>query len=216
MAESTVLIAGNRNTSSWTLRAWLALRKSGVSFREHWVDLRAPDAKEQLNQLSPTGLVPVLVHEGDVIWDSLAIAEYASEAFAKGKLWPTDVKRRARARSVAAEMHSGFVELRTRMPMNCLGQNLDAELTPELERDIVRIGAIWQHCLSKSSGPWLFDQLSIADIMYAPVVFRFRSYGVKLGAVEQAYVRQWLSDPELREWLSLCLQEARDPSEARG
>src|SRR5690606_11614655 len=103
MAESTVLIAGNRNTSSWTLRAWLALRKSGVSFREHWVDLRAPDAKEQLNQLSPTGLVPVLVHEGDVIWDSLAIAEYASEAFAKGKLWPTDVKRRARARSVAAE-----------------------------------------------------------------------------------------------------------------
>lgn len=209
MSESIVLIAGNRNTSSWSLRAWLALRKSNVSFQEHWIDLEGQDAAAQLTKVSPSGLVPVLVHRGEVIWDSLAIAEYASEVFAGGKLWPSDVQQRAMARSVASEMHSGFLELRQRMPMNCRGQNLGVEWTPTLEREVVRIGGIWRHCLTKSQGPWLFGQFSIADIMYAPVAFRFLSYGVKLGTIEQEYVRGLLSDPDMREWLSCCLTEVR-------
>lgn len=209
MSESIVLIAGNRNTSSWSLRAWLALKKSGVNFQEHWIDLEASDAVAQLANVSPSGLVPVLVHQGVVIWDSLAIAEYASEAFAGGKLWPNDIQQRARARSVAAEMHSGFSQVRQRMPMNCRAQNLNVEWTPALEREVIRLGAIWRHCLSQGPGPWLFGELSIADIMFAPVAFRFHSYGVKLGAVEQEYVRRLLSDQDVREWLSLCLTEAR-------
>lgn len=209
MADSLVLFGGNRNTSAASLTAWLALKKSGATFFEHWIDEHDPSAQAQIDRVSPNGRLPVLVHQGELVWDALAIAEYANEVFAKGKLWPSDPLAKATARSVAGELHGGFLELQAQLPFACRNQNEPFTLTEPLERDLVRIGAIWRHCLNRWQGPWLFGTLSLADIWCAHLVFCFRTYNVRMGEPEQKYSRTMLSDPDVRAWLAECLAEGR-------
>jgi len=208
VANLPTLILGNRNSSAWSLAAWLCLKKSHAAFLEQGIDLSAPNAAETLAEWSPSGLVPVLVHEGSPIWDSLAIAEYINEVWVAGNLWPKAALQRAEARALACEVHAGFRALTAGLPMNCRTQNLALPDTPELARDIVRIAASWQRALARSSGPWLFGPFSIADAMYAPMVFRFRSHGVRLGDAEHTYMRHVLSDPDVLAWFAAALKEA--------
>jgi glutathione S-transferase len=201
MVESLAFFGGDRNTSEPSLIAWLALRKAKAEFSEQWLEEDSP----QVERISPNGRLPVLIHQGELVWDALGIAEYANETLAKGGLWPVQAVARAQARSVVGELHGGLLATRESLPLNCKGQGVLLELSPEAEQELIRLGTIWRHCLNKSKGPWLFGALSLADIWCAPMVFRLRTYGLKMGAVEQAYVRTMLSDPDVRTWLSACL-----------
>lgn len=209
MADSLIFFGGNRNTSAPSLTAWLALRKSGAPFFEHWIDERRADASAQIDRVSPNGKLPVLVHRGELVWDALAIGEYVNEVFAQGKLWPSDPLARATARSVAGELHAGFPAIAQRLPFNCRGQGESYQLDAELEQELIRIGAIWRHCLNRWKGPWLFGEPSLADLWCAHLVFRFRTYAVRMGSEEQQYVRTMLSDADVRSWLAECLAEGR-------
>src|SRR5262245_43393092 len=168
------LVIGNKNGSSWSLRPWLAMRRAGIPFDEINIDLRAPDAKAQILKHSPSGKVPALLAGGRVIWDSLAILEFLAEAHPKAALWPRAAAARALARSVSAEMHSGFQALREHCPMNVLGRKPKARPPKAVADNVRRIVAIWQNCRSRhgSGGPYLFGHFSAADAMYAPVASR--------------------------------------------
>jgi glutathione S-transferase len=205
----TLLVIGNKNYSSWSLRAWLALKKSGADFEERRLPLDTPQFREEIGDLSPTRRVPVLWHDSQCIWESLAIAEYANEQFADGDLWPADNRARALARSISAEMHSGFGSLRQLMPMNCRARDRVVEIGPDLEADIGRVFSIWSDCLEAGSGAgdWLFGQFSIADAMYAPVALRFNSYRLTLPPLARAYLQTVLSDPDVAEWMSAASAE---------
>lgn len=197
-----MLIIGNKNYSSWSLRAWLMLKHAGVDFDEFRIPLFAPDSKAQLQLYSPSGFVPVY-NEGELlVWDTLAIAEYLYETHAD--LWPAERAARARARSVSAEMHAGFVSLRRNMPMNIRATGRRVESNPELEADIARIKAIWCELRSQygAAGPWLFGRYSIADAMFAPVVFRFLTYGVSEAGVVDDYLLTVSGDPLLQPWIN--------------
>lgn len=197
-----LLVIGNRNYSSWSLRAWLALAKSGVDFDIKRLALDTPQFHAEIGRYSPSRRVPVLVHGGFRVWDSLAIAEYVNEVFAAGRLWPRDVVARGHARAVSAEMHSGFMALRTQMPMNCRATGRRVPMTPELERDIERVGAIWQACRTGfgQGGPWLYGAFTIADAMYAPIIFRLRTYCVALTGEADVYATTVLGDGDVRGW----------------
>lgn len=196
-----LLIIGNKNYSSWSLRPWLVLKHAKVDFDELRIPLFQEGSREQLLANTPAGLVPVY-REGElVIWDSLAIAEYLYESHPS--LWPADRNARARARAVSAEMHSGFIPLRKAMPMNIRAAGRKMAMTPELEADIDRIKSMWRTLRQEFSaaGPWLFGQYSIADAMYAPVVFRFLTYGVsEPGAVDE-YLETVSRDPLIQPWI---------------
>ena len=212
-AGEYTLILGSRNTSSWSLRAWLVLKRCGLSFQEHLIQMRQPDTKANILKVSPSGYVPVLKRGELVICDTLAIAEYLAEQFPDLALWPIESDARAIARSVSAEMHSGFVPLRQTMPMDFLGREPGFEPTDEAWRDIRRIEEIWTHCRREygSDGPYLFGSFSIADAMFAPVVSRLTTYHIPLNDTAQAYsdaVWQW---PDMMLWQQQCL-EAEDPS----
>ena len=196
------LVIGNKNYSSWSLRAWLALRKAGAEFRERRLSLDTPEFYAEIADYSPTGQVPVLWDGPVCTWDSLAIAEYANDRWAQGRLWPQDTAARARARAVSAEMHAGFSELRSVMPMNCRARNRRVPMSSRLEADINRIISIWCECLEKGAGTggWLFGDFSIADAMYAPVVFRFQTYGVELPGPAASYAQHVLADPDITDW----------------
>ena len=198
-----VLVIGNKNYSSWSLRGWLGMRKSGVAFEERWLPLDTPRFHEEIADLSPTRQVPVLWHDARCIWDSLAINEYANETFADGRLWPEDPYQRALARSVSAEMHSGFSALRKRMPMNCRAQGRIVEMDSALEAEIGRILSIWTQCreVASEEGGWLFGRFSIADSMFAPVALRFYSYSVNLPATAQQYVEHVRGDADVAAWM---------------
>jgi glutathione S-transferase len=191
----TLLVIGNKNYSSWSLRAWLALKKSGVEFEERRLPLDTPQFYEEIADLSPTRKVPVLWHDSQCIWDSFAIAEYANEEFAGGTLWPAGRRERALARSVSAEMHSGLGALRQCMPMNCRARNRVVDIGPELEADIGRVFSLWSDCREArtEAGDWLFGRFSIADVMYVPVALRFNSYRVTLPPQAQAYLQAVLA-----------------------
>lgn len=199
--NKSLLIIGNKNYSSWSLRAWLMLKHAQVNFDELRIPLFVPGAREQLLAQSPAGLVPAY-RDGDLlVWDTMAIGEYLYESHPI--LWPADRAARATARSVSAEMHSGFVALRKAMPMNIRAQGRKVASSPELEVDIARIKAIWRELRKKysNSGPWLFGQYSIADAMFAPVAFRFLSYGVsEPGAVDE-YLLTVSQDVLIQPWL---------------
>jgi glutathione S-transferase len=196
-----LLVIGNKNYSSWSLRGWLALRKAGVDFEELRLPLDTAEFAERIGELSPTRRVPVL-REGDlVVADSLAIAEYANERWAGGGLLPADPAARARARAAMAEMHAGFPVLRARMPMNCRAENRTIVIDETLQADIDRVTALWAECLDRSGGPWLFGQFSLADAMYAPVAIRFLNYSVVLGDAAGDYVATVLGDPDVRDWM---------------
>jgi glutathione S-transferase len=203
----SVLLIGSKNYSSWSLRPWLFLRKAGFEFQEQIIYFDASDYQAQIAALSPSRRLPVLVDGGIKIWDSLAICEYAAERTGKGL--PHDRAARALSRSVAAEMHSGFETLRSECPMNVRAVGRRVPLTPQLKADIDRIDEIWSGCRRAygAGGAWLFGDFSIADAMFAPVVFRFRSYGADLRPESRAYLVHALADPALREWQDAASRE---------
>lgn len=205
--KKPLLLIGNKNYSSWSLRPWLMLQHAGVEFDELRIPLFEPDSREQLLAKTPAGLVPVYRDGHLTIWDSLAIAEYLYET--NPELWPAERGARAIARAVSAEMHSGFVPLRKGMPMNIRAKGRQVARTPEIETDIARIKTIWRDLRKQYSaaGPWLFGQYSIADAMFAPVVFRFLTYGEnEPGAVDE-YLLTVSRDPLIQPWIDAAAQE---------
>lgn len=202
------LIIGSKNYSSWSLRAWLAAKASGLPFEEILIPLRQPDTKERILVHSPSGKVPCLIEDGLVIWDSLAIAEYLAEVVPS--LWPHDAGARAHARSVSAEMHSSFQALRGEMPMNVRGRFPGQGRTPEVLADIARIEAIWNDCRSHygtGGERYLFGAYSIADMMYAPVCTRFETYGVQPAGLAGEYLQTMLAHPDMVEWKTAAMAE---------
>lgn len=206
---------GNKNYSSWSLRAWLALRSTGAPFREEVFDLTAPGIREAIRKRSPTGRVPAL-EDGEVrVWDSLAIGEYLAEKFPGAGLWPADSSARATARSVVAEMHSGFLDLRRHMPMNVRRSSPGKGRAQGVEADIERIRSSWRHCRERfgARGDFLFGACSLADCFYAPVATRFATYAVELDPVGRAYRDSILALPAMQEWRSAAEREpATDPA----
>lgn len=206
---SLTLVIGNKNFSSWSLRAWLAIELTGAAYDEVLVSLYGPESRRQLLQHSPTGKVPVLKCDDGVIWDSLAIAEYLAESYPEAHLWPRGAAARAFARSVCAEMHSGFVPLRSNLPMNLRRNQPLAELPGDVVDDIARICALWQECRQRfgQDGPYLFGHVSIADAFFAPVAARLRSYQVALPADAESYVNTIYQWPAFQRWYRAGLQE---------
>ncbi len=206
-ATSYTLVIGDKNYSSWSLRPWLAMRHTGIPFTEERVRLRQPESKATILRHSPSGKVPALKTGSFVVCDSLAILEYLAERHPEAALWPGDEEARAIARSVSAEMHSGFVTLRNEMSMELLTTLPMPPIGDALASDISRIVAIWRGVRSRygSGGPYLFGAFSNADAMFAPVSTRFRTYGVDLGAFgddgsASAYAETVLALPEMAEW----------------
>lgn len=204
------LIIGNKNYSSWSLRPWLLLKHVGVPFEEVRIALYTPESYAELARWSPSGKVPALI-DGDLrVWDSLAICEYLAERFPERALWPTDRNARAVARSVSAEMHSGFTALRTHMGMNVRRSLPGKGRAPGVQEDIDRIIAIWRDCRARfgDGGPFLFGQFCIADAMYAPVTLRFTTYHVPLDEECAAYVAAVQALPAMQEWIAAANTEA--------
>jgi glutathione S-transferase len=209
------LYIGNKNYSSWSLRSWLLMRQSGIEFEE--VKLRlAVEAdspfKTELLRLAPTGKVPLLIDGDLAVWDTLAIAEYLAETFPALQLWPVDPKQRARARSLCAEMHSGFAALRNSFPMNL--EAFLPEVGPRILRessgaaaDLARIEHMWSQQLGISGGPFLFGKFCIADAYFAPVCARIRTYALPVSAPVAAYVEHVFALPAFQEWLADALAE---------
>ncbi len=201
------LIIGNKNYSSWSLRAWLILTKLGIEFEEVPVVLFSQGYKQELLRYSPAGKVPIYVEDDLVVWDTLAIAEYLAEKHPT--LWPSNSHQRAEARSISAEMHSEFLSLRGSMPMNCRAKNRKVPLTTELNHDIQRIKDIWTKYRTENAqaGSWLFGSFTIADAMFAPVVFRFNTYGVSCDSIAGEYIDMILNDSDIQKWYKVAQYE---------
>jgi glutathione S-transferase len=208
---SAILYCGNRNYSSWSIRGSLLVRQSGIDCREVVIPLDTPEFAAQISALSPSRRVPVLHVDGLAIWDTLAIAEFLHERVPDARIWPVEPTARALARSVSAEMHSGFAALREQMPMD-MRASRTVPSTPELEADIKRVDRIWRECRARSArgGDYLFGAWCAADAMYAPVVSRFRTYGVQLSRSSQQYADAVWKWPALQ---SLAAQAAAEPWE---
>jgi glutathione S-transferase len=194
-----LLVIGNKNYSSWSLRPWIAMKVLGLAVDEVRIPLYRPGSKEQILRHSPAGRVPILRDGDTVVWDSLAILEYLAERHRQ--LWPADATERAKARAVSAEMHSGFAKLREHMSMNTRKRYAGKGRTPEVLADIARIDDIW----GQAKGPFLFGGFTAADAMYAPVVLRFRTYEVEVR--NQSYVDAMLALPAMREWIEAAERE---------
>jgi glutathione S-transferase len=203
------LVIGSKNFSSWSLRAWLALEHTGAAYDEIFISFGDPDWRAQIKRYSPSGKVPFLIDGALGIWDSLAIVEYLHEKFPAAQLWPRDAAARALARSVVAEMHSGFAALRENMPMDLQENAPGKGHVPAALADAARVMEIWRHCRSAhaASGPHLFGAFSAADCFYAPVAFRFLSYGVPLDATARAYCDTLLAHPSIKKWHAAALKE---------
>jgi len=205
-----VLVIGNRNYSSWSLRPWLLLRQFGVEFDEVVLALDTPEFAAQALRHSPTGKVPAL-RDGDlVLWDSLAICEYANERWLGGRGWPAELPRRALARAAAAEMHSGFAALRTQLPMNSRRRPDVDRWDAAAQRDIDRVQALWRSLRRGhgTGGDFLFGDFGIVDAMFAPVAIRFDGYGVALDDTAAAYLQALSALPALRQWRQAAEQES--------
>jgi glutathione S-transferase len=204
------LVIGNKNYSSWSMRPWLALRANNIPFEEVLIPLYTGDAdKRRILGFAPSGKVPALI-DGDItVWDSLAIIEYVAERFPRTQLWPDDRASRAHARSISAEMHSGFAALRNECGMNLHRPVGVKSLSENARADIARIAQIWSDCRGRhgSSGPYLFGAFSGADAMYAPVVHRFRTYAVDLTPRARDYMETMSALPAFQEWTSAGLAE---------
>jgi glutathione S-transferase len=202
------LYIGNKNYSSWSLRGWLILKAFDLPFTEKQLKLFTDSFYIEIEKVSGARKVPVLVDDDNVIWDSLAICEYVNEAYLAGKGWPQEVSVRAEARAVSCEMHSGFFALREEMPMNCRARRV-VELSDAAQRDLARIVQIWNGLRSKykDSGPWLFGQFSIADVMYAPVALRFVTYGIELEGAAKEYMNTLIEHPAVKTWVAEGIQE---------
>lgn len=210
------LYIGNKNYSSWSMRPWVLLRQAGIPFQEVMVrfdDMAAQSAfRRTMAAVTPVGKVPVLVDDGLVIWDTLAIAEYLAEQFPDRALWPADRAARARARSICAEMHSGFSALRS-----ACGMNIEAKLPhigalalrdqPAVRADLARIVAMWSELLAQHGGPMLFGAFSIADAYYAPVAMRIRTFALPVPADVEAYINRLVALPGVAAWMTDALAE---------
>lgn len=203
------LVIGNQNYSSWSLRPWMLLEYFSIPFQEKHISLMTPDMREQMAGICPNYKVPVLLDQGEKVWDSLAICEYINEQYLNGKAWPSATLARATARAICAEMHSGFPALRNEMPMNCRKEKVSLSLTEEANYDIARVQQIWQECLAKSNGPYLFGEFSIADAYFMPVVSRFNTYNIDGCAVVSQYMATMLALPAYQKWLDASLVDSR-------
>jgi len=204
----TTLTLSSKNYSSWSLRGWLLARFAGLDFEEVMVDTDDVDARAEMLLLAPSILVPCLRHQGVKVWDTLAIAEYLAELKPKAGLLPADRAARAHCRAICGEMHSGFVSLRSALPMNLKGHYPGYKVWSRAQGDIQRVLQIWQECLATYGGPFLFGERSMADAMYAPVVTRLRTYDVAVpDAASQAWCARILAMPELQEWTAAALLE---------
>ena len=221
MSEFAFLI-GYRHVSTWSLRGWLIMRKTGAPFEELMIRYRLPEHKARLTAMSPTSKVPLLIHDrGDhtvKVWDSIAIGEYLAEIFPGQELWPEDPVARAVARSISAEMHSGFRALRDRLDFDLLGYQEGVSVDDEpVASEVLRVQQIWTECREtygeQAGGPYLFGHFTIADAMYAPIAARFRTYGVTLDPVAEAYKQALLSDPDRVAWAEAARME--DPPEPK-
>jgi glutathione S-transferase len=194
-----LLVIGNKNYSSWSLRPWIAMKVHGMPFDETRIHLYAANSKAEILRYSPVGKVPILQDGATTVWDSLAILEYLAER--NPRLWPREAGDRAKARSIAAEMHAGFPKLREHMSMNIRKRYPGKGRTPEVLADIARITAIW----AEAKGPFLFGEFTAADAMYAPVVLRFRTYAVE--GPNRRYIDAMLALPAMREWIEASERE---------
>jgi len=197
-----ILIIANRNYSSWSLRAWLALEATGQEFEEVVIPLGRPETTDEILRWSPTGRLPAYHHGDIVLWDSLAICEHLAERFPETGLWPAEPSARATARSVVAEMHSSFTALRTHMPMNLRASYPGAGREPGVEQDIARITAIWEGCRTEygAGGDLLFGGFTIADAFYAPIVSRFLTFGVSPEGIAGDYMEAVWALPAMQDW----------------
>ncbi|MBM3512535.1 MAG: glutathione S-transferase family protein [Alphaproteobacteria bacterium] len=210
MSTELHLVIGNKAYSSWSMRPWIAMTANGLKFRETVICLGQDNTASEIKKYSASGKVPYLIH-GDIrVWDSLAIIEYLAEAFYDKPWWPTDPQARAVARAISAEMHSGFQGLRQNMPMNVRRSHPGKGAVPEALADIARISAIWTECRQRfgAKGPYLFGTFCNADAMYAPVVTRFKTYGVALDPVCRAYADAMLDHPALKQWYADAAKES--------
>lgn len=214
MAEF-VFYHGNKNYSSWSMRGWLALKLAGADFEEVGFHLGQQGVREKIRQHSPTGKVPALGHGELLIWDSMAIGEYLAERFPEARMWPEDAADRALARSVSAELHSGFPALRSHMPFNVRRSSPGKGRADGVQQDIDRVTEIWHTCRERRAhaGAFLFGSWCLADALYAPIVSRFRTYAVDLDEISRAYcaatwehehVREWCAAAEAESWVEPC------------
>ena len=205
------LVIGNKNYSSWSMRPWLALRANNIPFEEVFIPLYTdtPADKQRILSFSRAGKVPALI-DGDItVWDSLAIIEYLAERFPEAKLWPEDRAMRAHARSISAEMHSGFMALRNECGMNLHRPVGAVALSADAKANIARVEEVWRDCRQRyaRSGPFLFGAFTGADAMFAPVVHRLRTYAIDVGAEAKAYMETMMALPAFREWTEAGLAE---------
>jgi glutathione S-transferase len=212
MAQATLSIS-SKNYSSWSLRGWLLCKLAGLQIDEHIVPIDDPSTRAELLLLSPSCLVPALTHNGIKVWDTLAIAEYLAELKPDSPLLPKDRKARAHCRSISGEMHSGFYNLRSALPMNLRAFHPDFPVFPGAEADIERVVAIWRECLSTYGGPYLFGGLTMADAMYAPVCTRFLTYDVKLDELCANYCRSIMVWPAMEAWVAAAREEPDEVEE---
>jgi glutathione S-transferase len=209
----TTLTISSKNYSSWSLRGWLMAKLAGIKFEEVVVEPNDAAARAEILLLSPSILVPCLTYAELKVWDTLAIGEFLNEIAPKAGLLPKDRAKRAHCRSVCGEMHSGFVSLRQALPMNIRAEFSGFRIWSKAQADIDRILVIWRECLSAYGGPFLFGELSMADAMYAPVVSRFRTYGVKLEGAPKAYAERAWDLAAMREWREAALAEKEEIEE---
>lgn len=196
------LTLSSRNYSSWSLRGWLLCRIAGLKVQEKLIALDNPENRAELLLLSPSVLVPRLTHEGASVWDTLAIAEYLHELYPDAGMYPADRIARAHCRSVSGEIHSGFANLRSALPMNLKVRHARFPIFPGAKPDIERIETIWAECLNSYGGPWLFgDKPTVADAMFAPVAERFLTYAVPVSQISAAYCQTINGWPLMREWI---------------
>jgi len=202
--STLTLIIGNKNYSSWSLRPWVFMKQNQIEFEEKRIPLFTETTNDQLAQYGSDFKVPVLQDGALLVWDSLSILEYVSEKYLMSNGWPSDEKARAVARSVSAEMHSSFVNVRNELPMNCRKKFQNMTLSVQAADEIERIKLLWRKCRTEfgGGGEWLFGKYSIADAMYAPIAVRFEGYSIPLAGIEKDYVQNILKQPCIAEWIA--------------
>jgi glutathione S-transferase len=206
------LVIGNKNYSSWSFRPWIAMKALGIPFEEILIPfgspLGNPEFKQRLAAYTPAGLVPVLIDGETHVWETLAILEYLAETFPDKGLWPKDATLRAQARALASEMHAGFGALRGECPMNIRRPVRARDLSAAAQANVARIVAMWTGCRTRHGGPFLFGKFCAADAMYAPVVARMNTYGIKVGREALGYMEAVMALPAWAEWRAGALQES--------
>jgi glutathione S-transferase len=201
------LVIGNKNYSSWSLRPWIAMKVAGIAFEEILIPLYEEGWAEKVARYTPAGKVPALIDDGAPIWESLAILEHLADKYPHAGLWPADAMARSHARVIAAEMHAGFAALRKNCPMNMWLPPKPRPQPEEVMANVRRIEQIWDECLTRYGGPFLFGQFGAADAMYAPIVARFYNHGIEVGNTARTYMDVMRALPAWKEWRDAALNE---------